>query len=152
MKTSRSAFDMCKKGDHSVCYAMSRDTNPWFPHTIEELVVWIVERGGGGGVAVEFIWSLLLHLGYSRGTLNSTIDPIADLARLPLLCLEHITMCSSSWIQMCCCFFSWQASIELKVFVHSLALASGLKQQHVFSYSTLAATFNLSQLAVYLKE
>ncbi len=47
MKSSKNLFEMCKKTDHSVCYAMSRDTNPWFPHTIEELVVWIVERDTG---------------------------------------------------------------------------------------------------------
>ena len=31
-------------GDHSVCFDKTRDNNPWFPHTIEEMVIWTVER------------------------------------------------------------------------------------------------------------
>ena len=40
-------FVVCKKTDHRTCYAMSKGTNPWFPHTVEELVVWTVERECG---------------------------------------------------------------------------------------------------------
>ena len=40
MKHCNSPFQVCKKGDHQTCYSMSKNTNPWFPHTVEELVVW----------------------------------------------------------------------------------------------------------------
>jgi hypothetical protein len=44
MKQSSVPFVVCKKTDHRTCFAMSKGTNPWFPHTVEELVVWTVER------------------------------------------------------------------------------------------------------------
>ena len=44
MKSATSPFVICKKGDHKTCYYMSKTTNPWFPHTVEELVIWTVER------------------------------------------------------------------------------------------------------------
>ena len=44
MQHSTSPFLVCKKGDHQTCHHMSRTTNPWFPHTVEELVIWTVER------------------------------------------------------------------------------------------------------------
>ena len=44
MKHSSSSFMVCKKKEHNTCYAMSKGTNPWFPHTVEELVIWTVER------------------------------------------------------------------------------------------------------------
>ena len=48
MKHCNSPFQVCKKADHQTCYSMSKNTNPWFPHTVEELVVWTVERERGG--------------------------------------------------------------------------------------------------------
>lgn len=47
MKVSNVTFVVCKKTDHKNCFAMSKGTNPWFPHTVEELVVWTVERECG---------------------------------------------------------------------------------------------------------
>ena len=47
MKNSNIPFAVCKKTEHQTCYAMSRGTNPWFPHTVEELVIWTVERETG---------------------------------------------------------------------------------------------------------
>ena len=47
MKNSNIPFAVCKKAEHQTCYAMSRGTNPWFPHTVEELVIWTVERERG---------------------------------------------------------------------------------------------------------
>lgn len=47
MKHSRSPFLVCKKENHATCYNMSKTTNPWFPHTVEELVIWTVERDEG---------------------------------------------------------------------------------------------------------
>ena len=44
MQHSTTPFLVCKKGDHQTCHHMSRTTNPWFPHTVEELVIWTVER------------------------------------------------------------------------------------------------------------
>ena len=44
MKDASSPFCICKKSDHQQCYQMSKSTNPWFPHTVEELVIWTVER------------------------------------------------------------------------------------------------------------
>ena len=44
MKDASSPFCICKKNDHAQCYQMSKSTNPWFPHTVEELVIWTVER------------------------------------------------------------------------------------------------------------
>ena len=47
MKNCNIPFAVCKKAEHQTCYAMSRGTNPWFPHTVEELVIWTVEREKG---------------------------------------------------------------------------------------------------------
>ena len=44
MKSVTSQFLICRKTDHKTCYYMSKNTNPWFPHTVEELVIWTVER------------------------------------------------------------------------------------------------------------
>ena len=44
MKSVTSPFLICRKTDHKTCYYMSKNTNPWFPHTVEELVIWTVER------------------------------------------------------------------------------------------------------------
>lgn len=55
MKQSKSPFFMCKKDEHSTCYAMSKGTNPWFPHTVEEMVIWTVERETGWYLSMHFI-------------------------------------------------------------------------------------------------
>ena len=47
MKESRAPFNICKRTDHLNCHLMTKNTNPWFPHTVEELVVWTVERERG---------------------------------------------------------------------------------------------------------
>ena len=47
MRHCNSPFQVCKKTDHQTCYFMSKNTNPWFPHTVEELVIWTVEREKG---------------------------------------------------------------------------------------------------------
>ena len=47
MKQSKTPFVICKKEDHHTCYAMSKGTNSWFPHTVEEMVIWTVERDTG---------------------------------------------------------------------------------------------------------
>lgn len=47
MKHSDTPFVACKKHDHKTCFNMSRGTNPWFPHSVEELVIWTVERACG---------------------------------------------------------------------------------------------------------
>ena len=44
MQNSNSAFVICNKTEHTTCHYMSKTTNPWFPHTVEELVIWTVER------------------------------------------------------------------------------------------------------------
>ena len=46
MKDRRPAqFCVCKKSDHTHCY--KQNTTPWFPHSVEELVIWTVEREKG---------------------------------------------------------------------------------------------------------
>ena len=55
MQHSHSPFMVCKKTDHNTCYYMSKNTNPWFPHTVEELVIWTVERERG-----MYIWSAIV--------------------------------------------------------------------------------------------
>lgn len=52
MKVSKTPFVICKKEEHHTCYAMSKGTNPWFPHTVEEMVIWTVERERGQFVSV----------------------------------------------------------------------------------------------------
>ena len=42
MKGSLAQFCICKKNDHGQCYKLT--TNPWFPHSVEELVIWTIER------------------------------------------------------------------------------------------------------------
>ena len=41
---SDSPFKLCRQKDHMICYSMSTGPNPKFPHTIEELVIWTMER------------------------------------------------------------------------------------------------------------
>ena len=64
MKDATSPFCICKKEDHQQCYQMSKSTNPWFPHTVEELVIWTVERERCTCIAtmhvhVLFVWSVV---------------------------------------------------------------------------------------------
>lgn len=64
MKNSNIPFAVCKKNEHQTCYAMSRGTNPWFPHTVEELVIWTVEREKGTCSCVcvyIYVGLLVLH-------------------------------------------------------------------------------------------
>eukprot|EP00731_Ephydatia_muelleri_P031622 Em0023g129a len=45
MKEVNTAFAMCNKKDgHRSCLEMARTENPWFPHTVEEMVIWTIER------------------------------------------------------------------------------------------------------------
>lgn len=61
MKNSNIPFAVCKKTEHQTCYAMSRGTNPWFPHTVEELVIWTVERDRGTtDVHVQYISCVII--------------------------------------------------------------------------------------------
>ena len=43
----KSPFKVCNNGEHDYCFDRSRTVNPWFPHTIEEMVIWTVERDTG---------------------------------------------------------------------------------------------------------
>ena len=52
-------FQYCHNADHSECYAKSVVKESWYAHSIEELVVWTVERQyseEGGGVHVVSVW------------------------------------------------------------------------------------------------
>ena len=40
-------FQMCKKNEHKLCYDKSASGDTWFAHSIEELVIWTVERHYG---------------------------------------------------------------------------------------------------------
>lgn len=33
--------------DHRACFEKTRENNPWFPHAVEEMVIWTVERETG---------------------------------------------------------------------------------------------------------
>ena len=49
MQSLTTPFTMCNKKDgHRSCFDMARSQNPWFPHTVEEMVIWTVERYTGG--------------------------------------------------------------------------------------------------------
>ena len=39
-----SPFKLCNNPAHDYCFERSRKVNPWFPHTVEEMVIWTVER------------------------------------------------------------------------------------------------------------
>lgn len=60
MKNSNIPFAVCKKAEHQTCYAMSRGTNPWFPHTVEELVIWTVEREKG--MKINFLSNIAIYV------------------------------------------------------------------------------------------
>ena len=48
MKSISTPFTMCNKMDgHRSCFEMARTQGPWFPHTVEEMVIWTVERDRG---------------------------------------------------------------------------------------------------------
>ena len=38
---------MCKYKDHNECYQKAREIDPWFPHSLEEIIIWTVERETG---------------------------------------------------------------------------------------------------------
>ena len=40
-------FQMCKKNEHKLCNDKSASGDTWFAHSIEELVIWTVERHYG---------------------------------------------------------------------------------------------------------
>ena len=40
-------FGVCRKEDHHSCYERSATSDIWFAHTIEELVIWTIEREYG---------------------------------------------------------------------------------------------------------
>ena len=44
MHQVKSPFKVCTHPGHGFCFDRSREVNPWFPHTIEEMVIWTVER------------------------------------------------------------------------------------------------------------
>ena len=44
MKMSSSSFLICKRSHHQQCYQPVKGTNPWFPHSVEELVIWTIEK------------------------------------------------------------------------------------------------------------
>ena len=59
MKEVNTAFTMCNKTDgHRGCLEKARTENPWFPHTVEEIVIWTMEReqGGRGVGVVRWAW------------------------------------------------------------------------------------------------
>ena len=37
-------FAYCQKSDHFLCFEKSANSEIWFAHTIEELVIWTIER------------------------------------------------------------------------------------------------------------
>ena len=45
--TNLSIHQMCRLDAHEICFVKTRETNPWFPHTVEETVIWTVERETG---------------------------------------------------------------------------------------------------------
>uniref|UniRef100_A0A1X7UD81 C2H2-type domain-containing protein n=2 Tax=Amphimedon queenslandica TaxID=400682 RepID=A0A1X7UD81_AMPQE len=47
MQTSKSPFKVCSMADHRGCFEKTRENNPWFPHAVEEMVIWTVERETG---------------------------------------------------------------------------------------------------------
>ena len=49
---------MCKYHNHNDCYQKTREIDPWFPHSLEEIVIWTVERetGESGGRLLCFLW------------------------------------------------------------------------------------------------
>ena len=40
-------LSICQKDDHYLCYERSANSDIWFAHTIEELVIWTIEREYG---------------------------------------------------------------------------------------------------------
>ena len=53
-------FQMCKKSEHKLCFDKSASGDTWFAHSIEELVVWTVERHFGLYYTIAVYLSLLL--------------------------------------------------------------------------------------------
>ena len=43
-KENSAPFSICKKPDHQQCYVVAKTTDPAHPHSVEELVIWTVER------------------------------------------------------------------------------------------------------------
>ena len=43
-KNANKPFGFCERNDHYSCFEMSASSEIWFAHTIEELVIWTIER------------------------------------------------------------------------------------------------------------
>ena len=46
-KDNIKAFQLCKKYEHRNCLLLTRRGNAWYPHSIEEMVIWTIEYKGG---------------------------------------------------------------------------------------------------------
>ena len=49
--TNTKGFHFCNKykklSEHNKCLLLNKRTDPWFPHSIEEMVIWTIECKGG---------------------------------------------------------------------------------------------------------
>ena len=58
-------FGVCEKKDHSACYDMSATSDIWFAHSIEELVVWTIEREYGNNYYTHLVMPFIFISGCS---------------------------------------------------------------------------------------
>jgi hypothetical protein len=47
MMNNKGPFKVCSMAHHKSCFDKTKDNNPWFPHTVEEMVIWTIERETG---------------------------------------------------------------------------------------------------------
>ena len=88
MKHCNSPFQVCKKTDHQTCFFMSKNTNPWFPHTVEELVIWTVEREKGALCRWMWIhWPFPVLVTLVTGFLQNPCNTVFDLG---VQCLPYM--------------------------------------------------------------
>ena len=46
-KDNIKAFQLCNKCEHRKCMLLAKKGNAWYPHSIEEMVIWTIEYKGG---------------------------------------------------------------------------------------------------------
>ena len=58
-KDNIKAFQLCNKFEHRKCLLLTRRDNAWYPHSIEEMVIWTIEYKGGKKYHLQIMDNIL---------------------------------------------------------------------------------------------
>ena len=54
-KPIKDSFEYCQKKDHFRCFRVYIENEFWYPHSVEEMIVWTVERERGDLMSIHII-------------------------------------------------------------------------------------------------